>query len=259
MSTVDPRAIRRTNAVLSAGTWFIITGVVFYSLMTTTPFVAAHSARGWEWSGFVLGLMVDAAFVMALQADSLLSGYGVADPGPWPRRFRFFTGGASVFLNTWHAVEGRDWVGVAVHLIAPALLLIVAEVGPVYRRAMADALARAEASTEQATPSAPVSTPVPVPVAEQVPSQVTEEDTPAVHVDAEPAEEPAEVDAEEPARLSTEEARKVIEYGWTHGLSVRETAEAATRSVSYVGSRYKRLDDERGPRPVAGQLSLIKG
>ncbi len=246
MSHVDPKVIRRTNTVLTAGTWFLIVGVVFYSLMTTTPFVAAHSAPGWEWSGFVLGLMVDVAFVMALQADSVLARYGAADPGPWPRRFRFFTGGASVFLNVWSAVQARDWVGVAVHLIAPALLLIVAEVGPVYRRAMAEALARAEqpapVSTGQLAPSTPA------------PAEAAEEDTPQV----EPVDTPApEVDTPAPERLSTEDARKAIEAGWRKGLSTRETAELSTRTHQWVAREYNRLEGEHGPQPVPGQLQLM--
>lgn len=250
---IDPQVIRRTNAVLSVGTWFLIVGVVAYSLMTTTPLVAAHSAPGWEKSGFLLGLMVDAAFVMALQADSVLARYGVGEPGPWPRRFRFFTGGASVFLNIWHAVEIRDWVGVAVHLIAPALLLIVAEVGPVYRRAMAEALARAEQAAPVSTGQLAPSTPAPAEDTEQEEPQVNPVDTPAPKVDT-PA---AEVDTPATERLSTEAARQAIEKGWRDGLSTRETAELSTRTHQWVAREYNRLEAANGPQPVAGQLQLI--
>lgn len=135
----DPRtaAITRTRHVLTGGRWFLIVGLVFYSLMTTTPFVSAHSE--WAWSGFVLGLIVDAAFIMALSAESTLARHGVTKLGRWPAAFRWLTGLSTVFLNVWLSVERRDWVGVAVHLIAPVLVMLLAEVGPVYMAALADA------------------------------------------------------------------------------------------------------------------------
>jgi len=250
---IDPQVIRRTNGVLTAGTWFLIVGVVAYSLMTTTPLVADHTAPGWEKSAFLLGLMVDAAFVMALQADSVLARYGASEPGPWPRRFRFFTGGASVFLNIWHAVEARDWVGVAIHVIAPALLLIVAEVGPVYRRAMAEALTRAEVDA----PAAGGQIDVPAPVSTLAPAEATPQVGPVEEPVSTPVAEVPEVDAEERPKLSAKEARKVIEEGWTTGQTIEATAHKATRSTSWVGRIYKELDEERGPRPVRGQLALV--
>lgn len=243
----DPKVIARTTTILTAGTWFLAAGVVTYSLMTTTPFVADHSAEGWEWSAFLLGLMVDVAFVMALQADSVLSSYGVQEDTHWPRTFRWFTGGASVFLNVGISVSHRDWVGVVIHLIAPALLLIVAEVGPVYRRSLAGVLARAEIPQEP--PAVQTDTPTPVPAS----SGHLEAFAPA----AEAVQEDAKEAAPEPERLSQEEARHVIEDGWTRSRSVRETAAAATRSASYVGTQFKKLDQERGPRPMAGQLHAV--
>jgi hypothetical protein len=135
--TSAQRTIRRTRRVLTGGRWFLITGLVFYSLMTTTPFVSAHSE--WEWSGFVLGLIVDAAFIMALSAESTLARHGVTKLGKWPVTFRWLTGLSSVFLNVWLSVSAHDAVGVAVHLIAPALVMLLAEVGPVYMAALADA------------------------------------------------------------------------------------------------------------------------
>lgn len=277
MQQIDPAAIRRTNIVLTAGTWFLILGVVFYSLMTTTPFVAGHSAPGWEWSGWVLGLMVDIAFVMALQADSMLAQIEAADLGTWPRVFRWFTGGASVFLNTWTSMQHRDAVGVAVHLIAPALLLTVAEVGPVYRRAMAEALRRAEVDSRVDTSPAVVDIPASVPLisaqrtpdtapaqylaplpAEPIAPQVIPVDTVPPEMPAAPSEAEQPVDGDAPLRLSADAARKAIEDGWVNGRSIRETAAVATRSPAYVSKVFTALDDRRGPRPAAGQLSLVK-
>lgn len=259
---ITPQEVKRTNRILTGGTWFLIVGVIVYSLMTTTPFVAEHSA--WVEAAPLLGLMTDAAFVMALQADSVLARYGVKETSGWPRAFRWFTGLATVFLNIWSSVQVRDWTGVAVHLIGPALLLIVAEVAPVYRRAMAEALKRAEqeatvvevhtVNTPQVhTPSTPVSTvqdtpstleveAPPVEESEQVTEPYTEEPT-----ESAPA---VKVDDEEIKRLSTEEARAVIEQAWADGVSTREAARLATRSPSYVSKVYKALGEQPAPRKL---------
>lgn len=65
--------------------------------------------------------------------------------------------------------------------------------------------------------------------------------------------------ADEPHRLGTAEAKAAIEDGWTRGLTVRETAQRATRAISYVHSEFVKLENERGPRPAAGQIALING
>jgi hypothetical protein len=252
--------------------------VVVYSLMTTTPFVAKHSA--WPETAFLLGLMTDAAFVMALQADSVLARYGVKEQGGWPRTFRWFTGLATVFLNTWGSVQKQDWTGVAVHLIGPALLLIVAEVAPVYRRAMAEALKQAEQEAAGTLAVVEVNTPPVHPVHQEVitpytepttaqhtPStqavepgpveesqQVTPEYTPAV-VELEPVEQVDVSAAEEVQdRLSAKEARKAIEQAWAEGLSTRDAAKLSTRSPSYVAKVYASL----GERPTARKLTAVK-
>ncbi|MFF2651699.1 hypothetical protein [Streptomyces sp. NPDC058045] len=62
-----------------------------------------------------------------------------------------------------------------------------------------------------------------------------------------------------PERLGTEAATAEITAGWLGGLTVRETAERATRAPSYVHEVFVRLERERGPRPVPGQLALING
>ncbi|MDX3541619.1 sigma factor-like helix-turn-helix DNA-binding protein [Streptomyces europaeiscabiei] len=133
--TNELRSIRRTRKTVNAMVWVIVTGAVFYSLMTTTPLVAAHSE--WEWSGWALGILTDAAFILSISADATLSRHGIKG-GRWPTAFRWTTGLASLFLNTWSSVSERDWVGVAIHSIAPAILICAAEVSPHYRRKFRD-------------------------------------------------------------------------------------------------------------------------
>lgn len=133
--TAELRSIRRTRKTVNAMVWVIVTGAVFYSLMTTTPLVSAHSE--WKWSGWALGVLTDAAFILSISADATLSRHGVKG-GRWPTAFRWATGLASLFLNTWSSVDTGDWVGVAIHSIAPVVLICAAEVSPVYRRKFRD-------------------------------------------------------------------------------------------------------------------------
>lgn len=129
------KSITRTRKILNSLLWVIVGGAVFYSLMTSTPLVSDHSQ--WSWSGWALGLITDAAFILAISADAVLSKHGM-NGGRWAIAFRWVTGAASLFLNTWGSVSERDWVGVAIHSIAPAVLVCAAEVAPAYRRRFRD-------------------------------------------------------------------------------------------------------------------------
>ncbi|WP_433858205.1 hypothetical protein [Streptomyces kronopolitis] len=244
---MDTKAIKRTRRVLVGGRWFLILGLVFYSTMTTTPFVSAHSQ--WAWSGWVLGLIVDAAFIMALSAESTLAKYGVTKLGAWPGAFRWVTGLSSVFLNVWLSVSAHDWVGVAVHLIAPALVMLLAEVGPVYMKALADA--------EREALSAPQTAPEPSRVfmdeaeffdylsaPDTAPEPAPEPDREAVfnhQVLDMPEPEPAN---DHGARLPNAEANKIIEEGWRHKLNPVEVAAAAGRHPATVRKKFAQLDAE---------------
>jgi outer membrane biosynthesis protein TonB len=224
--------------VLTGGRWFLIVGLVFYSLMTTTPFVQAHSE--WQWSGWVLGLIVDAAFIMALSAEGTLAKHGVTKLGAWPTAFRWATGLSSVFLNVWLSIERRDWVGVAVHLIAPLLVMLLAEVGPIYMAALAEAEREALSAPEKPAEPAPVAPePEPVPEPEKAPEPVQDE-----LPEPEPEPEPEPVADDEPKRLPNAEANKIIEQGWRHKLNPIEVAAAAGRHPATVRKKFAQLDAE---------------
>ncbi|WP_190175527.1 DUF2637 domain-containing protein [Streptomyces nitrosporeus] len=129
-------------------TWSCAAGMVLWSMLNATPYVRAHVAEGWENTAFVLPLVVDAAFVGALRADEIASRHGVK-AGVWPVLLRLFTGASSVFLNIGHSIEKNDVTGVLQHLVAPGLLVLLAEAGPAWRRSLAAKLTRAEREAEQ--------------------------------------------------------------------------------------------------------------
>ncbi|MGK5500515.1 hypothetical protein [Streptomyces sp. URMC 125] len=140
--------LRAADRVISFVTWGVTAGMVLWSMLNATPYVAAHVTPGWEKIAFVLPLVVDLAFVGALRADEIASRYG-ASGGVWAALLRLFTGAASVFLNVGHSWEKGDWTGVAQHLIAPGILVLMAEAGPAYRRRLGARLTAAEVEEQQ--------------------------------------------------------------------------------------------------------------
>ncbi|MFD9684077.1 hypothetical protein ACFWAD_29695 [Rhodococcus sp. NPDC059969] len=152
---VRPSALDRLRSEIVAAdrfitlvTWSCAAGMVLWSMLNATPYVRAHVAVGWEDTAFVLPLVVDAAFIGALRADEIASRHGVR-AGAWPVLLRLFTGGSSVFLNIGGSWEKGDWTGVFQHLVAPGLLVLLAEAGPAWRRSLAAKLATAERTAER--------------------------------------------------------------------------------------------------------------
>ncbi|MEV7934925.1 hypothetical protein AB0O82_02105 [Kitasatospora sp. NPDC088264] len=129
-----PAQIRRTSLVISTGTWVLTGAVVAVSMSTAAPFIDAHSPG--YGTGPIMAVAGDGCFILSLQADSTLARFGVS-AGRWPALFRWVTGLATVWLNIGAAALAKDLVGVVIHLIPPLLLLLVAEAGPAYRRALA--------------------------------------------------------------------------------------------------------------------------
>ncbi|MFF0202792.1 DUF2637 domain-containing protein [Streptomyces sp. NPDC005017] len=133
--TNELRSVRRTRKTVSVTVWIIAGAAIIFSLMTGAPLVSAHSQ--WEWTGWLLPVLVDAALVLSLSADAVLSKHGLKG-GRWPTGFRWITGLASLFLNTWGSLSSGDWVGVAIHSVAPVILICASEVAPIYRRKFRD-------------------------------------------------------------------------------------------------------------------------
>ncbi|MET9397784.1 DUF2637 domain-containing protein [Kitasatospora sp. NPDC002965] len=81
--------------------------------------------------------------------DATLARLG-GDGGRWPVVLRWMTGLMTVLLNVGQSALDRDPVGVAVHAVAPLLLIVTAETSLAYRRAIAAALAAREAAERDA-------------------------------------------------------------------------------------------------------------
>ncbi|MFI0873041.1 DUF2637 domain-containing protein [Streptomyces parvus] len=127
--------IRSAERALSVGTWLIVGGAMLFSILTVTPLMGRHSPEGWEWTAPILPLVVDAAVVIVVRLDSVLAAMG-GDGGRWPIALRWMTGAMTLALNIADSALKKDLVGVAVHSVAPLLLIVTAETGLAYRRAI---------------------------------------------------------------------------------------------------------------------------
>lgn len=132
--------VRAAERVLMAGTWAITAGAILFSVLTVTPLVESVTPAKWQWTAPILPIVVDAAVVIVIQLDSVISRLG-GSGGAWPALLRWMTGCMTLLLNIGNSALHHDWVGVAVHSTAPLLLIVTAEAGLAYRRAISDALA----------------------------------------------------------------------------------------------------------------------
>jgi len=228
-STLD-RQVRRADRTIQGVSWVIVAVVATYSLMTSTPLVRAHSA--WTWSAPLLGIAVDAAFVMALQADAVLARHG-ATAGTWPIILRWWAGLASVGLNVGAAALTRDWVGVGIHTIAPVLLLTLGEAAPAYRRAMASIT-----TAQDCAPTAHTAQRADLHIAQdtaQYDTSTAQDCAPTAHLPAHTAQDCA------PTAQDRDEA---VRSAWLQGLSTRAAALQIGMSPSWVRGQYAALTRE---------------
>ncbi|MGW0763455.1 DUF2637 domain-containing protein [Streptomyces sp. NPDC002814] len=247
MSEAEIRAAERT---LKAGTWAITAGALLFSVLTVTPLVRSVSPPGWEWTAPILPLVVDAAVIIVVQLDSVISRLG-GSGGAWPALLRWMTGLMTLALNIGNSALHHDWVGMAVHSVAPLLLIVTAEAGLSYRRAITAALARIAREQAQAAEQ------------ERAEREAREQAERDERERQRAAQEKAEREAREHAaklereRAEREEARLAAER--EHALALekertaREQAERAARLEQEKADReFKaRLERERAEREAA--------
>ncbi|MEU8994097.1 DUF2637 domain-containing protein [Streptomyces caniferus] len=135
--------VRSAERALSVGMWLIVGGAMLFSILTVTPLMSAHTPKAWAWTAPILPLVVDAAVVIVVRLDSVLARLG-GHGGRWPIALRWMTGAMTLALNIADSALNKDLVGVAVHAVAPLLLIVTAETGLAYRRAITHAVTALE-------------------------------------------------------------------------------------------------------------------
>lgn len=140
MNTPQPEQLRKAERVLRL-IWVIATGAILFSMLTVTPLVQRVTPDGWRWTAPILPLVVDAAVVIVVRMDSEVSRLG-AKAGGWATVLRWMTGLFTLGLNIGDSALKGDMVGVAIHSVAPMLLIATSEAIPRYRRTIALGLER---------------------------------------------------------------------------------------------------------------------
>ncbi|PAM97536.1 DUF2637 domain-containing protein [Streptomyces sp. Alain-F2R5] len=226
MNSVQTRSAERA---LSGGTWLIVCGAMLYSILTVTPLMAKHTADEWDWTAPILPLVVDAAVVIVVKLDDVLARLG-GHGGRWPVVLRWMTGLMTLALNTADSALKKDLVGVAVHSVAPLLLIVTAETSLAYRRAIARAVAALEA--------------------EQRAERERREQ--AARERAEQAREEARAEREHAAQLERErrehEAALAREQAEREERRLREQQEARERAEAAERAERERREREREQR-----------
>ncbi|MFF5723650.1 DUF2637 domain-containing protein [[Kitasatospora] papulosa] len=145
LTTLSPRQIAAAERTLSAGTWGITAGAVAYSVLTVTPLVARVTPPGWEWTAPLLPLVVDAAVITSVKLDATVARLG-EKAGGWATLLRWMSGAMTLGLNVGDSALNKDGVGVLVHAVIPLILIVIADAGLAWRRAIGRAVERIECS-----------------------------------------------------------------------------------------------------------------
>lgn len=145
LESLSPDQIRSAEKTLSYGTWAITAGAVLFSVLTVTPLVERVTPDGWDRTAPILPLVVDTAVVIVVRLDATVARLG-GRSGAWPAVLRWMTGLMTLLLNIGDSALRGDAVGVAVHSVAPLLLIATAEAGLAYRRAINRAMENIERS-----------------------------------------------------------------------------------------------------------------
>jgi flagellar biosynthesis GTPase FlhF len=237
----DAAQVAAAERTLTRGTWAITAGAVLFSVLTVTPLVERVTPDGWDWTAPILPIVVDAAVVIVVRLDAALArldGKG----GPWPALLRWLTGIMTLALNVGDSALKGDLVGVAVHAVAPLLLIVTAEAALAYRRALAAAVSELE---ERAT-------------AER---ERTEQ---RARQAAQAAREEREREREHAARLERERAQRAAEHRREERehqaalrreereqAEARERAERAERERERIAREHQAAERERREREEA--------
>ncbi|MFI6640125.1 DUF2637 domain-containing protein [Streptomyces sp. NPDC050504] len=233
MNTVH---IRSAEKALSVGTWLIVSGAMLFSVLTVTPLMAKHTADAWDWTAPILPLVVDAAVVIVVKLDDVLARLG-GHGGRWPVVLRWMTGLMTLALNTADSALRKDLVGVSVHAVAPLLLIVTAETGLAYRRAIARALSALEARQKAEREER-----------EQAARERAERARAEAREEREHAERLAREQRDHEARLAREQAERE-ERARREEREARERAEAAERAVRERREReHEQRERERQTR-----------
>lgn len=147
--------IERVRVQVDRLCWAGITLGLAFTMTNVQHFAAAGSST-WSlpWlAAWLLDPTVSLVLIAILRAEQVTARYGVP-MGPWVRRAKWFTLGATYVMNTWSSFAAGSWSGIVLHSVPPLLVFMAAE-------AVTDLRDRLTVVASIARSQAPTATPAP--------------------------------------------------------------------------------------------------
>ncbi len=172
----------QVDALIWAG---MLLGLAF-TMVNVQEFAAKGAAvftLGWI-AAWLLDPMVSLVLIAVLRAEQITARYQVDMHvmGPWVRRTKVFAFAATYTMNTWKAWAALDPAGILLHSVPPVLVYLAAEVGPVLRDRLTEAVLKAAtlAATNRANTADTAPSVNPTVEVHQTPQTPVHEPVPAV-------------------------------------------------------------------------------
>ena len=134
--------VRGTGTLLGRGLWAVAGLALVFTMANVTRFATDHGTP--VWIAVLLDPMASVALMVVLIGESVLSRHGVR-AGGWSAVLKLAAAASTWAMNVWSAAMAQDVAGVVLHSVPPALVILLAEVTPVYRVKFADLATRLEA------------------------------------------------------------------------------------------------------------------
>jgi hypothetical protein len=128
------RRVERAGRITSRALWVVAAGVMTLAAWSVTAFAIAHDVG--PQVAWALDPLTGTALLVALHSEAILGKYGIRASG-WGLVLRLLAGLSTWTMNVWQAAANRDPAAVVLHSVPPALLIVLAEAAPHYRRQFA--------------------------------------------------------------------------------------------------------------------------
>lgn len=137
--------VRTTGEWLGRALWVVAALALAFTCANVTQFATGHGTS--VWIAWLLDPMASLALLVVLIGEAVLSEHGYA-AGGWSTVLKWAAGASTWVMNVWQSAQAKDTAGMVLHSVPPALVILLAEVTPLYRARFADLAARLEAEAD---------------------------------------------------------------------------------------------------------------
>jgi hypothetical protein len=139
-------SVQRAGRTLDRTLGAISVGAMLFAAVGVTLLANQHGVH--LWAAWALDPLAAGALFAVLQAEAILGRHGIR-PGGWVATLRLFAGVATLTMNVWAPVAGRDPAGIVVHSVPPLLMIVLGLAAPRVRRAFATVVTKLQAELDQ--------------------------------------------------------------------------------------------------------------